>query len=264
MAGEVWVRGYAESYGASVEWDEATQEVIIDGYRIKPSFIAEGKAYVPKETIDAILMATGRMGPYGSNRYIEDVYSREAIEEELRPSPASRGIVDFFRRYNPIAVAADAFERAKAWVLEHIWKPITSWWDELIDGFLGVWSSLSRIPASLLVPFRRIRLKFEQWWENAKEFAQSVGNWVYDSLFPYVKGAVEWIDSVRTHISILTESWWDRLRWYVSDVWEDIRIFFTDPVAAVAALVVAGWHWWWEKVEGLLEDYIDLHWEDEV
>lgn len=264
MAGEIWVREYAESYGAKVDWDDTTKEVIIDGVRIKPSFVSEGKAYIPKETIDAVLVAKGRKSPPGTERAIEEEYQREGIEESLRINLSARGIMDFLNRINPVAIAADAFERAKAWALEHIWKPVTDWWDEATSGFSDILSAVRKIPSGLVTFIGKVGTRIRNVFEVLTSKIYEVGNAVYERVFEYVSGTVEYVMGIKARLTVLFEEWWDKLRWYVSEVFEDIAVFFSDPVASVATLLMKGFSLWWEKVADMIEDYIDAHWEDEI
>lgn len=268
MANEVWVRGYAEAYGATVEYDAETGEVIIEGVRITPSFVTEkpegGYAYVPKEVVDKILEATGKKSPYEFDTAIEEQYRYEATEEQLRTTTASRGIRDFINRYNLVAIGADAFERAKAWVLEHIWKPVSDWWDNATAGVGRIWTNIFNIPSSILTAFNKIKVKFSDIWNNLTHYADSVSDWVYGHLLEFVKGTVEYVEYIKNRLNVIITDWWGKLEWYTSSLWQDIKCFFDNPIESVANLIVIGFSYWWNKVEILIETYIVDHWEDEI
>jgi hypothetical protein len=242
LPGEVNARAYAESYGAVVDWDEATGEVIVNGYRVMPSNPFMPTAHASQAAIDEILIHEGLKAPPGVNRTISDVIG------------------------GPVTIPwiTDVYERAKAWVIAALWQPILDYWQVLETGIERVKNGVLNLPFTLWGYIQGVGVRFLNWASALQGYAEDVSNWVYGQVFPPLSGVIDYIGDIRGKLGILLTDAWDKLLWLTSGAFDNLKAFFSDPIGYSARLVISGFAAWIKEVDDLVTGYITDHWEDEL
>ncbi|MBC7343851.1 MAG: hypothetical protein H5U03_00160 [Clostridia bacterium] len=242
MGKKIWVRPYLEGYGLLVRWDDERKEVIVDSIRFKPDYIEDGKAYKDKDFLDNILAAMGVITPSGASPKIEDVLRGSDIWNKIE----------------------DAASSVKKWVIDNIWHPIEDWFNGAVTGAGEIVEGIIGLPSRLWSYIRRVGYAFDWLWEKARKYAESVSDWVYNTLFDWAWRTVEWVTEKAATLDDFIYYYLGKVKWLATEAWDAIVEFVVNPIETIAILVIKGFSWWIEPVADLLESYIDDHWEDEI
>jgi len=265
MGEKVWTRDYLEKAGATVEWDEPSGTIIVDGkFVFAPEEIVDGKSYNDKETLDFILEMTGHepldeIPP--TSRQSESMDARDEALHQYYQS-ASRALPGW-DRFKDWAYA-EIVQPVRDWVNENIWKPVRNW----VRGFvisIQPWINFVGNIYNAVYNFLQ-KVKFAIADASAK---------VYNSIAGEYHDAVSW---VKVHIPKLewavssTNIWLisylgnikDKIIWLFDTAYQNIVDIITKTTDVISEHVVAGFSVWSERVFELLEDYIVQHWEDEI
>lgn len=80
----VAIRDYAQSSGTAVniEWNDADKTVSVNGQTVKPAYVIDGKAYVPKSQIDTLLGVQKDTAGTSYGNIYNDVEAEHGVTEE--------------------------------------------------------------------------------------------------------------------------------------------------------------------------------------
>jgi len=263
MAEKVWSRDYLEKAGATVEWDDETKTVVVDGwFHVPVDEISDGKSYVDKRVLDTALIYTGHDIPSETPRTSRetDKMRRSREEEERWEEQVSRAIPGWTQIKDYIY--RHAYKPLRDWVVDHIWKPVKDW----IQSFrksLGTWVDYISV----------LYIRVSDFLHKVKYKIQDSTTKTYNSIVERYETAVNWLKqkipildwtTSNENINLLTylQDTKTKIIWFFTDIFDDVRDFFTRKTDVISEHIVQGFSNWCERVFDMVEDYIVKHWED--
>jgi len=263
MSEKVWIRDYAEKSGASVDWDPVHNRVLIDGtHGIHVDEIRDGKGYIDKRVIDAFLKNLGHEPPdeTPSTSSPSQEMEQEEKRREYYTTLPSRG----YPTWGEISGYVDTriIEPLRSWIVEHVWKPVLNWVKPFYESLRTLGSTFANLWNSIWEFTEKIKYAIKDYANTAKqtvvEWASPTIEWFKDKM-----GYLEWV----IHHEVL-----DSLNYLVNQRNKFIYVFtvafdrlfaiLEAPVHFIADAVVSGFEFWSEKIFGMVEDYVVVHWED--
>jgi len=153
-------------------------------------------------------------------------------------------------------------EPLRGWVIDHVWTPLVNWVRPFYESLRTLCGTFANLWSSVWEYTEKVKYAIKDYANTAKQavvdWATPVVDWVIDKW-----GYLEWLvhHEVLIAVNYLVNQK-DKFVYLFTVAFDRLYAILEAPVHFVADAVVSGFEFWSEKIFGLVEDYVVVHWED--